>query len=222
VPIAVERAIIRAYNAVSPPTAVVEVIGAFARLLTVGVAKDVAARGAGYVPNGATGLLVMFDDANPDDAVLVAVWDQAPGGGQAARAYNSANISLANATGTTLGFDSTRYDTGGQVHNNAVNNSRLTCQVAGVYLITAVVEFAPSATGTRSVSIQLNGGLFIGAQIQAAAATSTLPTRVTASSTYYLNAGDYVECRAYQDSGGALNVSAIAAYSPEFMLAMVG
>jgi hypothetical protein len=131
------------------------------------------------------------------------------------RAYNSANISLTTATLTILTLDSERVDVGGG-HSTAVNTGRFTVPAGGggFYHLTGCASFAGNATGFRELRLVLNGATSIAMQrlTTVSAAASTV---VQVSADYQLVAGDYVEMRAQQTSGGALNVEAAAAYSPE-------
>lgn len=136
--------------------------------------------------------------------------------GACCRAYHTLDQSTANATETTLAFNSERFDTD-TIHDTATNNSRLTCRSAGKYQITAFVTWGANATGNRYISIHLNGGAV------AIAAMRQLPvagqeTEMDLPTLYSLAVGDYLEVHAYQTSGGALNVRLNA----EFMMARVG
>ena len=55
-----------------------------------------------------------------------------------ARAHHSSNQSITNNTFTVLSLNSERWDTD-SIHDNSTNNSRLTCNTAGKYIITAGV-----------------------------------------------------------------------------------
>jgi hypothetical protein len=133
-----------------------------------------------------------------------------------ARVYNSAAISVNNATATALTFNSERYDTD-SIHSTSANTSRLTCTRAGKYVIVGHVAFASNATGLRTVSIRLNGSATIIAA-QNAVPISGDETIFSIATIYDLAVGDYVELYAYQSSGGALNVTAPGPYSPEFAM----
>ena len=52
--------------------------------------------------------------------------------------------------------------------------------------------------------------------------SSSVPTVISLDSIYTLNASDYVEVIAGQDTGGSLNVSAHSDYSPTFYMSRVG
>lgn len=136
-----------------------------------------------------------------------------------ARVYHSANQSILNNTLTALAFDSERVDTD-TIHDTATNNSRLTCKTAGVYSISGTAEYANNVTGNRELAVRLNGTTYIAA-IKYPAAT-LLTSLVVIETKYALVVNDYVELIAFQDSGGALNVTASANYSAEFMMARLG
>jgi hypothetical protein len=138
---------------------------------------------------------------------------RAPSG---AHVYNGTAIPVANVTETTLTFDTERYDTHAY-HSTSVNTGRLTIPSAGRYLIIGQVAFDANATGYRAALIRLNGTTYI--------AQTMLPTAIAVDAAYLevhtiwlCAAGDYVELRAYQSSGGSLNVLAVAGRSPEFMI----
>lgn len=132
-----------------------------------------------------------------------------------ARVYHNANQSINNNTWTALAMNSERFDTD-VIHDNATNNSRLTCKTATKYLIGAHIEFASNVVGQRQLALWLNGATFIGVVTLDNAGTDS--TRLTIASVYDLAVNDYVECRANQVSGGALNVIAAGNYTPEFWM----
>lgn len=142
----------------------------------------------------------------------------------AVRVFHNANQSITTATLTALAFNSERYDTVGGVasnqHDTVTNNSRLTCRYAGIYDISASVEFAANATGERDVRIRLNGTTYIGFQREPTN-TASFSTIVNCTTDYQLAVNDYVECVVFQESGGALNVVASSNWSPEFMMKRV-
>jgi hypothetical protein len=133
-----------------------------------------------------------------------------------ARVYNSANISIANNTATSLTFDSERYDVGG-CHSTVTNTGRLTVPAGegGVYTIFCTARFAANSAGVREIAILVNGASFI-ARVRVAPASASDPTWFAYSTDYALAAGDYVTLSAFQTSGGALNVEASVSDSPEF------
>ena len=138
----------------------------------------------------------------------------------AARVYHSVAQSIPRATTTALAFNSERFDTDA-IHDTVTNNSRLTCETAGKYFISANVVFAPNTTGIRWTGIRLNGGNLIAQQCGPPAAAGA-GTVQNLSTVYGLAVNDYVETVVYQDSDGALGVQRVADYSPEFMMVRVG
>jgi hypothetical protein len=137
----------------------------------------------------------------------------------AARVFNSVAIATVSAVFKILTFDSERRNDG-SVHNTGFNISRLTAPIAGWYAITGHIVFASNATGLRDAAILLNGATIIAQTLFPAATTNV--TNISIAAIYYLNAGDYVELEAYQDSGGALNVTAAGNYTPEFAMTAIG
>ena len=118
------------------------------------------------------------------------------------RVRKSANQSIPNATVTTVTWDTEDYDTD-TMHDNVTNNTRLTIQTAGKYLIVAQSNWASNNTGTRIARIRKNGVDYLASFEQ----PSNLANEASAAVSLVANfiAGDYLEFTVYQDSGGALN-----------------
>lgn len=135
-----------------------------------------------------------------------------------ARVYHTANTTLTNNVISYLAFNSERYDVGG-FHDNAVNNSRLTIPVAGLYLVGLHIELPQNATGNRTLAIRLNGGSVIATTITpGSTGDASGANRFALITPYEFAAGDYVEAGVRQSSGGNLDVVAAAPYSPEFWI----
>jgi hypothetical protein len=107
--------------------------------------------------------------------------------------HSAAQPSNDNAV-LVVSFDSERWDSSG-LHDAALP-TRLTCPETGIYLISGSVSFAANATGRRYLDIYLNGNTMLARQINPAAPVGA--TDLTVSTTYQLNAGDYVELRVLQ------------------------
>lgn len=133
---------------------------------------------------------------------------------------NPAGQDILNNVTTTLTFDAERYDPDG-MHDNTVNNSRLTAPVSGFYQISGAVLWEADPNGFRNVNISLNGTTLIAVETQNAVAAPGFGTAQTISTGYYLNAGDYVELTVQQSAGGTIAVEKIDATSPEFAMALV-
>jgi hypothetical protein len=131
------------------------------------------------------------------------------------RLTNSAAISLTTGINTTLTFDTEVFDDGG-MHSTSTNTARITVPTggSGLYIIGGNVEFASNSTGVRSAFIVLNGSTSLA--IVSSPAASASVTRLSVSTIYALNDGDYVELKAQQSSGGALNLNSSSDNSPIF------
>ena len=136
-----------------------------------------------------------------------------------ARVYHSVNQAIPHATFTTLTFDSERYDTGG-MHSPGVNPSRLTCTVAGKYVIVVNLMWPTNVAGVRSVMFRLNDTVHIAFDTDRANTISE--HRHFLCTVYELALSDFIEVRVRQTSGGALNVTHNNNYSPEFTAQRIG
>lgn len=116
--------------------------------------------------------------------------------------------SINNATFTAVAFavGDEIYDT--ENWHTSTNNTRVTLDTAGKYLINGSIEFVANAAGIRSAALRINGstGTYIASQ-SSASLGSILATTVNVTMTIDLAANDYIELIAYQTSGGALNVN---------------
>lgn len=143
-----------------------------------------------------------------------------------ARVYNSANISIANVTNTSLTLDSERFDNA-SIHSTSSNTERLTVPSGGggKYLIGATAQFAANATGFRQWKLELNGTGATGTDI----CFTTEPTNSASVisdgvpvTLYSLAAADYVALTVFQNSGGNLNATVDANNACEFWCLWVG
>lgn len=116
-------------------------------------------------------------------------------------AYRNTEISVPNATGTIVGLDAEAFDFG-NLHDNVVNNSRLTAPRAGLYVVAANVHWANNATGERGLFILRNGGE-PAPIVRARQGAHGLDGQFVGA-VLRLQAGDYVEMVVYQTSGGPL------------------
>lgn len=142
----------------------------------------------------------------------------------AVRVMHNAAQSIANATDTTLAFNTEIFDQAGNaadtMHDNVTNNSRLTARYAGIYEIKLNIEWAGNATGERYISFRINGSTIIAAERRSPVST---PATVHVLSTLWSMAvNDYVEARVFQNSGGALNVNSFGSQTPVFSMHRVG
>ena len=102
---------------------------------------------------------------------------------------------------TSEDFDADRW------HSTSSYPTRITPDVAGLYLVATTIEFMPNGVGARSVRIGVNGltipqGL---SQVTSQAVTTGVPTNVSTSAVVVLNGTtDFIEIGVSQTSGGDL------------------
>ena len=120
--------------------------------------------------------------------------------------YNSSTQSINDSTYTAITFDSEDLDVGG-LHSTVSNTSRLTVPTGcdGFYLVMGSLDFASNSVGVRGGQIFKNGATeLIYEQSVMAGTASIIILHIMWLGN--LVATDYVELRAFQSSGGALNV----------------
>ena len=122
---------------------------------------------------------------------------------------------------TVLAFNQERYDTN-NIHDKVTNNSRLTCKTAGVYIIWGGVDWENSALPSRILNIWLNGTTHLALTSENAEGFEDRHIHQIVSTIYKLEAGDYVELRAYQTSGGNLEIYVGPNRSAEFAMQRIG
>lgn len=122
-----------------------------------------------------------------------------------AHATKTASQQLSNVTLTAISFDGTDILDTDAFHNPASNNTRMTIPSGkdGKYLITALIGFGSNTTGGRELQIYKNGTTVLQ---YLTSDTGDGAFNLVISGTYALVAGDYIEIRAYQSSGGNLDV----------------
>ena len=101
------------------------------------------------------------------------------------------------------------------MHSNAVNNSRLTVPVTGVYNVTFAVTWLANATGIRDIALKRNGTIVIADDFNntpSADGAQEVTTQVR------LRAGEFVVGEVLQSSGGPLPISKLEAHSPELSM----
>lgn len=127
------------------------------------------------------------------------------------RARHSGAQSINTGTETVLAFNAEDFDTD-TMHDNSTNNSRITFNTAGKYLIIARVPWDSSATGRRKTIFRKNGTTQIEDFSYAPVASAGDTTKSVVSGIYEFAANDYLEVQVEQTSGGALNVLSGASF----------
>jgi hypothetical protein len=169
---------------------------------------------SGVSPAGAAGGSLTGSYPNPSlapGAVTTTNFGAIP----AARVTRTASQSIPNNVGTTLAFDSERYDTTA-MHDNATNNSRLTAPVTGIYNVTLQIAWLFNAGGIRFLDLARNGTTEI-AEDQESPSDGGYQEVTTQVG---LEAGEFVVAQVQQNSGGPLDIFKTTPheYSPEFSM----
>ena len=119
---------------------------------------------------------------------------------------NSEQIDESDVDGTQAASQGMHYD------GSAANNSRLYALVTGWHDVIARVTFAANATGARGIRVTKNG-ITRGAYVFITAVAGGVYSTILASSyALWLEAGEYVEMEAWQDSGAPLTCGSSAAF----------
>lgn len=127
-----------------------------------------------------------------------------------AEIYQNTPQSVANASTTVaLNFDTEVDDP----HNMWVSGSpsRITVPFAATWDAQGVVSWSVNTTGVRRVWLRVNGATTVPGSAASVPAMATIGASVaTKVCKIKLNAGDYIEVLAYQNSGGALSTLCVA------------
>jgi hypothetical protein len=135
-----------------------------------------------------------------------------------ARVYHDADQAILTG-GTTVAFNSKRYDTD-TIHHVSTNNSRLTCRTAGVYRLFFNCSYDPANSGEDvTVHFNLNGSTTIARQrVDPTVNTAEgIPPLVTE---YALAVDDYVEV-VMASTVNPATLTAAGNYSPEFGMSLI-
>ena len=100
-----------------------------------------------------------------------------------------------DATNATLAFDAEDFDTDA-MHDNATNNSRITINTAGVYLVIASVRYTAGISDDTRISILKNGS---NVGIDERGPNNTR-SGMQVMGYYDLAAADYLEAQVYQNN----------------------
>jgi hypothetical protein len=135
------------------------------------------------------------------------VWATPSGGGggytQNAQSKLGSAQSIPDTTQTVASFDTENYDTDSMVDIGG-NPTRITIQTDGKYFIEFVGYFASNSTGYRYAAIYEGGSILIG--LDSKQAVNGTITGVNPHATLSLVAGNYLEIKVAQTSGGSLNL----------------
>lgn len=127
---------------------------------------------------------------------------------------------VTNGAQPSVAFDLEHYDTHA-FHDNVTGNSRFTIPTGldGKYRVAARLEWSANATGVRDLDFMIDGSTRYGGDTRVGFATYTSVNFSTVD--LVLAAGQFVECRGYQDSGSTLTLVANVA-GTRFSIAYLG
>lgn len=129
------------------------------------------------------------------------------------RVRSAVATSIANNVLTPVPFELTRWDDE-VMHNNAINNTRLSVITAGDYRVGACIGLPVSAAGAhRRTYLRVNGTTYI-AGVDAKPTPSSVLQFVLATD-WRCAAGDYFETVVLQDTGAAAALAIVASATPE-------
>ena len=118
---------------------------------------------------------------------------------------NTTNTSISNNSQTTLNWNTDYIDVGGY-HDTSSNTNRITIPAGkgGYYSVSFQLRYDASGTGRRIGYVYKNGTTEMwSSQVNG---TATNETVFGGTFIVSLAVADYIECRTYQNSGGAINI----------------
>lgn len=147
------------------------------------------------------GMLSYLADSNKFEGYTGTQWLSLAGGPRV-MLTRAANQSINNNSLTNISWDTEVTDPEGMI---AVTNATVTLNSAGLWLVIANITFAVNGTGDRILVINQNGSEVGG---QGGPPMGTANThRLSASQILNAAASDTVTIGAFQNSGGAVNVT---------------
>lgn len=105
--------------------------------------------------------------------------------------------SLPAGDSTALLFNSTEWDDL-DMHDPAVNPSRLIAPIAGEYVVNGQIAYATNTNGVRQATIRANGATLVA--VTSSQPVTGLPTRLNLTGSVRLPAGGYVELLGFHNS----------------------
>jgi hypothetical protein len=125
------------------------------------------------------------------------------------RVQRSTDQTISTGVWTAQSFDTVTFESkppGASSQWSSGNPTRLTCVVAGFYLVIAHTRFYYNATGSRGINLMKNG-VSLTANIYQTLATSSDNPHLQIAEMVNLTVGDYMETFVFQSSGGNLNTN---------------
>lgn len=135
-------------------------------------------------------------------------------------AWNDADQVLTTGTETVVDFNTDLWNYG-HMHHEVTNLSRGIALVNGRYVINAGIVFAADAVGVRRVRLRktkLDATTVDIARMTVTNSGAGAVTSLVISAEEDMLRGEYIQVLAFQNSGGNLNITSIADYSPRFTM----
>jgi cobalamin biosynthesis Mg chelatase CobN len=125
-----------------------------------------------------------------------------------ARYYRSTAQAISNNTATILDFATQSFDVGGNVTTGA--SWKFTAPITGIYEVSAQVLFASTTTWAETelaeIFLYKNGVVYSYLDFATQFGNADTYMHLSGFDLLQLNAGDYIDVRVLQDSGGSLNL----------------
>lgn len=139
-----------------------------------------------------------------------------------AMAIKTGGQNSTTATELTVNLDDTEYNDGLPTPPwDIADPSKAFARADGLFMSLAQVVFDENATGYRKTSVYFNGTKDIGSmQVQACAADGV--TSISVPTLWIMDAAEYVQLRAKQNSGVTLEVLNMDKISPNLTLVRIG
>lgn len=115
----------------------------------------------------------------------------------------TAALALASGAWTNILWPNTDFD---RMSGNGADLAHVVARKAGLYTVSAGLEFAGNSTGTRGIRLNLNDGQIAGSLVRIAAGDANA-RGITTTVTIPLDVGDTISCQAIQESGSSLNLT---------------
>ena len=134
------------------------------------------------------------------------------------KAYRSAAFSISGpGVVTTIPLDAEEYDTHSQ-HDNTTNPSRLTCNKAGLYVVTGTITFNATANSTWNMGIRKNNATDL---IRETTIASSGAVFVTATVLVPLAENDYIEMRGWHGLSTSVDLVVTNNYNVQLSMARI-